>query len=145
MLNSTRRAYPMNGECNRTGGTARDRCRLLIVDDMPAIRLLLREIACAEGFEVTESWNLAHANAQLVAVRPNIVLLDRGLPDGDGLTLLDQIRALDPSINVIVVTASDERHRVQEAIARGVHRYIIKPFKPHHVRAELQRFLRLPV
>jgi len=132
----------MNGESNRIDGISDNRCKLLIVDDMPAIRMLLREIARAEGFDVTESWNLTHASSQLLAVRPDIVLLDRGLPDGDGLMLLDQIRAMDLSINVIVVTASDERHRVQEAIARGAHRYIIKPFRPHHVRAELQRFLR---
>ena len=115
--------------------------RLLIVDDMPAIRLLLREVARTAGFDVQESWNCTSAAAQLTTFRPHVVMLDIGLPDGDGMSLLDAIRAGHPSVRVIVVTAHDERDRVKDAMARGAASYIVKPFTPRHVLAELQRCL----
>jgi len=81
-----------------------DAGRILIVDDEVPIRRLLRTTLSAQRFEVLEAGNAAMALAQLKQERPDLVLLDLGLPDRDGLELLRDIRALS-EVPVIVLSS----------------------------------------
>ncbi|MGB9166098.1 MAG: response regulator, partial [Rhodomicrobium sp.] len=69
-----------------------DRTPLLVVDDEPPIRRLLRTSLGAEGFEVIEADNAEKALTAIEARKPEIVILDLGLPDQDGLDVIRSVR-----------------------------------------------------
>lgn len=114
--------------------------RVLIVDDNHVICDLLRAILQQDGFEIT---GLVHeADKVLPAVRqnpPDIVCLDLRLPDRDGLMVLPELKADFPAIHVLVVSGSDDRSDVEQAVALGAIGFIHKPFNVAQVLATMRR------
>jgi two-component system copper resistance phosphate regulon response regulator CusR len=101
---------------------------VLIVEDDPRIADFMRRGLRASGFTVewVETGNAAHE--RIVAGGIAVQILDLGLPDIDGLTLLRMLREDGTSVPTVVVTArSDPRHR-SDALALGIRTYITKPF-----------------
>lgn len=90
-------------------------------------------------------WPLTHV-ATLAAARPllqapgrfDLVLLDRGLPDGDGLQLLDEIRPRDPHLAVLVLTARDQVSDRVQGLRRGADDYLVKPFAIEELEARAE-------
>ena len=95
-----------------------DAGRILIVDDEVPIRRLLRTTLSAQRFEVVEAGNAAAALTQLQQEPPDLVLLDLGLPDRDGLDLLRDIRALS-EVPVIVLSSRDQESGKVQALDGG--------------------------
>jgi len=101
--------------------------RVLIVDDHPMVREGLRSMLSGEGVEVVgEAATAADAARTVEGARPDVVLLDVGLPDADGLTALAAIKACAPEASVLVVTMHDEPHLVRRAIEAGAAGYVLK-------------------
>jgi len=102
--------------------------RVLIVEDhevtLDALTLLFEK----DGFIVHGARSLAEASTILSAKFPSIAVLDIGLPDGNGLQLLATLKAKDPKVPVIVVTASDEERLVRQAVKLGAFCFIHKPY-----------------
>ena len=114
--------------------------RILVVDDEPQIRTVLRAYLTAEGFEVDEAGTGADA---LNALRraPDLVLLDIGLPDLSGLDVLGKIRA-GSDVYVILLTARAEEVDKLVGLSVGADDYITKPFSPREVVARVRTVLR---
>jgi DNA-binding response OmpR family regulator len=117
---------------------------VLIVDDEPQIRTVLRAYLEADGFEVAEVGTGADTLRELTRTggRPfDVVLLDIGLPDLGGLDVLQKIRATS-EVYVILVTARSEEVDKLVGLSVGADDYITKPFSPREVVARVKTVLR---
>src|SRR6201986_760762 len=115
--------------------------QVLVVDDEPHIRAVLRGYLEAEGFAVAEA---ADGEAAVGAVRrqpPDLVLLDVVLPGADGLEVLRQLRTFS-EVYVILVTARTEEVDKLVGLGVGADDYITKPFSPREVTARVKAVLR---
>ncbi|MFL5782166.1 MAG: response regulator transcription factor [Thermoleophilaceae bacterium] len=128
---------------------------LLVVEDDAATRDFLVENLVADGFSVASAGEPGEALRAIELRRPDLVLLDLLLGGGNGLTVLDQVRAadglgsrLDPDLPVVVVSARGAEVDRVRGFARGADDYLVKPFSyPElvaRVRAVLRRARRRP-
>lgn len=118
-----------------------DAAIILIVEDEPPIRRLLRTTLGAHEYRTIEAATGAEALSALRHHRPDLVLLDLGLPDIDGLQLLSQIRKLSPVPIVVLSSRGDEAAKVT-ALDTGADDYITKPFGAEELMARIRAALR---
>jgi two-component system, OmpR family, KDP operon response regulator KdpE len=115
---------------------------VLVVDDEPAIRRLLRTSLSAQGYRVLEAATGQGAMAILVRDAPEVVLLDLGLPDCDGVEVIRRMRASGSRTPIIVLSSrSDERGKVH-ALDVGADDYVTKPFGMAELVARIRTALR---
>jgi two-component system KDP operon response regulator KdpE len=115
---------------------------LLVVDDEPPIRRLLRTSLCAQGYRVLEAATGRGALDLLAREALEIVLLDLGLPDLDGLEVIRRLRASGAKVPVVVLSSrGDERGKV-EALDLGADDYVTKPFGMGELVARIRTALR---
>ncbi len=115
--------------------------RVLVVDDEPHIRTVLRSYLQADGFDVTEAADGEGAIAAIRDGRPDVVLLDVMLPGIDGLEVLRQLRVFSDAY-VILVTARTEEVDKLVGLGVGADDYVTKPFSPREVTARVKAVLR---
>jgi two-component system KDP operon response regulator KdpE len=115
--------------------------RILIVDDELAIRRLLRNTLERAGYAVAEAMNGREALAQATAHEPDAILLDLGLPDRDGLTLIPLLRKQADGV-ILVVSARDATEEKVAALDLGADDYVTKPFDTEELLARLRVALR---
>lgn len=115
--------------------------KVLVIDDDAAIRRLLRNTLERAGYVVVEAVNGRDALAQAAAHHPNAILLDLGLPDRDGLSLIPLLRADDNGV-LIVVSARDATDEKVAALDLGAEDYVTKPFDTDELLARLRVALR---
>ena len=114
---------------------------ILIIEDEPAIRRLLRTTLNAQGYQVGEAATGAEGLAAIASQAPDLVMLDLGLPDIDGLEIIRRLRS-DSSVPLIVLTArSDERTKVK-ALDLGADDIVTKPFGAEELVARVRTALR---
>ena len=101
--------------------------RLLIVDDEMAVRLPLERFFTGRGFEVVTAGTVAEGLESYRTAAADVVLLDYALPDGHGLDLLRKLRALDPSVMAILLTAHGSIDLAVQAIKDGAENFLTKP------------------
>ena len=118
-----------------------DAALILIVEDEPPIRRLLRTTLSAHDYRTIEAGSGAEALSGLRHHRPDLVLLDLGLPDMDGLQLLSQIRKLSPVPIVVLSSRGDEAGKVA-ALDTGADDYVTKPFGAEELMARIRAGLR---
>lgn len=114
--------------------------KILVVDDEMAIRRLLRASLSRSGLDVAEAANAREALHALDIDKPDLVLLDLGLPDRDGLDLIDPIKAAKAA--VLVVSARESTGEKVAALDRGADDYVTKPFDTEEVLARIRVALR---
>lgn len=114
---------------------------VLVVDDEPGIRRVLRGYLEADGFTVTEAATGAEALARLRAATVDVVLLDVMLPDLDGIEVLRRLRTFS-EVYVLLVTARTEEADTLVGLAVGADDYVTKPFSPREVVARVKAVLR---
>jgi two-component system, repressor protein LuxO len=102
--------------------------RILLVEDTETLSMVYSQALTRAGHEVTCAYSLADARAALEDFTPNLLLLDLQLPDGDGLELLDQLRADRPEVRVVVITANGSIYRAVQAMRAGAFDFLVKPF-----------------
>ena len=118
--------------------------RLLVVEDEVRIAEILRSALSRSGFTVDAVGLYSDARAALEVNPYDAVILDLGLPDGDGLALLKDMRARGNAVPVLVLTARDAvEHRVA-GLDTGADDYLIKPFAMSEVIARIKALLRRP-
>lgn len=118
---------------------------ILIVDDDPALLATLAEQLALDGeFAVTETANLADADAMLATEgsRFDLVLLDLRLPDGDGRDFCSRMRRLGLRMPVIMLTGSDSEADIVSGLDAGANDYIAKPFRLNELLARMRAQLR---
>jgi len=115
--------------------------RVLVVDDEPKIRDLVRRYLQADGFEVTEAENGPAALAVMVSDPPDLIVLDVMMPVLNGLEVLRRIR-LTSGVPVIMLTAHDEEIDKVIGLTAGADDYVTKPFGGRELAARLRAILR---
>ncbi|MBM9503288.1 response regulator transcription factor [Streptomyces sp. KK5PA1] len=116
--------------------------RILVVDDEPDLAEVLSGVLEYEGWQVRTAGDVAGAVAEARAFRPDAVVLDVMLPDGDGLSVLKQLRAEQPEVCVLFLTARDSVEDRIAGITAGGDDYVTKPFSLEEVLARLRGLLR---
>ncbi len=115
--------------------------RILVVDDEEAIRLGLSEILGEEGYEVATAESADKALATLQDVVVDVVCSDVRMPGMDGLELLGRIKEEHPEIEVIIITGYATVSSAVDAVKKGAHDYLSKPFELDEVRITVSQAL----
>jgi two-component system KDP operon response regulator KdpE len=115
--------------------------RVLVVDDERAIRRFLRASLTAHGFVVFEASTGQEALAAVIGDRPDLVLLDLGLPDLDGVEVTRQLREWT-QIPIIVLSVREEESTKIEALDAGADDYLTKPFYMGELLARIRVAMR---
>ena len=114
---------------------------VLVVEDDEAIRSAVRRGLTERGHAVATAATGMSGLEQVLADRPQVVLLDLGLPDVDGLALISMIRATS-QVPIIVITARDDDPTMVKALDSGADDYVVKPFGTDQVAARIRAVLR---
>ena len=114
---------------------------ILVVEDDPGIRTALIHALEDHGLAVASTSAGLPALELVVHDRPDVVLLDLGLPDVDGLQVLKMIRGVS-DVPVIVITAQDDGPTIVSALDAGADDYVVKPFGPDQIAARIRAVLR---
>jgi two-component system, OmpR family, KDP operon response regulator KdpE len=114
---------------------------VLVVDDEPPIRRLLRTSLTAQGYRIVEAGDAAAALVEIRNHEPDIVILDLGLPDADGLSVIETVRQSSAVPIIVLSSRGDERGKV-EALDLGADDYLTKPFGMAELVARIRAALR---
>jgi two-component system, OmpR family, KDP operon response regulator KdpE len=117
------------------------RTTILIVDDEPAIRRLLRTSLTAQSFAVVEAENAKAAVAAVARDKPDLAILDLGLPDMDGIELIRRLR-VSGDLPILVLSVRDDERGKVAALDLGADDYITKPFGTEELIARVRTALR---
>jgi DNA-binding response OmpR family regulator len=112
---------------------------VLIVDDDVDILTALHDLLEHDGFLVTAVSTCRDALTEVRTANFAAVLLDIGLPDGDGLAILETIQAVTPTLPVIVLTAFTSQDYRAKSLSRGAFSYLTKPYNRDEIRAVVRR------
>lgn len=112
---------------------------ILIVDDEPQARNLIKDIVTEEGYTTLEAENMVDAQRQIDSGLADIALLDVQLPDGNGLALLERLTREQPSVACIVMTAYNDIEIVIEAMQNGAKDFLTKPIRLERLLKALTR------
>lgn len=118
--------------------------KVLVIDDEPHIRRLLRTTLTRAGYRVAEAVDAREAMSVLMIEKPDVILLDLGLPDRDGLELVPLIRRQWPA-PLIVVSARDDTEQKVTALDLGADDYVTKPFDTEELLARIRSSVRRQV
>ncbi len=114
---------------------------VLVVEDDPAIRSAVQRAMTDRGHAVAVASTGMAGLETLLQGGPDVVLLDLGLPDIDGMTLISMIRAAS-AVPIVVVTARDDDASIVQALDAGADDYVVKPFGADQVSARVRAVLR---
>jgi two-component system, OmpR family, KDP operon response regulator KdpE len=117
------------------------RIRALVVDDEPAILRLLRPVLEANNYEFTSAGTIAEAIKRIATGSPDIVVLDIGLPDGDGKDVIREVRQWS-DVPIIILSAQDREAEKIDALDLGADDFVNKPFGVGELLARLRTALR---
>jgi two-component system KDP operon response regulator KdpE len=114
---------------------------ILVVDDEPQIRRFLRTSLAAQGYEVLEAENGMDALDTVRQFKPDLMILDLGLPDIDGIEVIARVRG-QSAVPIIVLSSRDDEHVKVKALDLGADDYITKPFGMEELTARVRAALR---
>lgn len=115
--------------------------QVLVVEDEPHIRTVLRVLLQAGGYRVVEAETSARGDVEARSHKPDLLLVDLGLPDGDGLHLIRRVRAWSP-VPIIVLSARTAEAQKVAALDAGADDYVTKPFSAPELLARVRAGLR---
>lgn len=118
--------------------------RILIVDDASFMRTVLKDIIKSNGLasEILEATDGVEAVKLYLTAKPDLVTMDITMPRADGLQALRAILKINPRAKVVMITAAEEKHLVQDAMKIGARDYVVKPFDRSNVSLVLNKVLR---
>ncbi|MBN7818400.1 response regulator [Bowmanella yangjiangensis] len=115
--------------------------KILVIDDEPQIQRFMRISLTAEHFCYLEALTAAQGMQQMQEQEPHLVILDLGLPDKDGFSLLTELRQIS-QVPVLVLTARDEEEEKVRLLEGGANDYLSKPFGIKELIARIRVLLR---
>lgn len=124
------------------GGAAK--MRILLIEDELDMARLIGALVAREGFVVDQGRSLDDAIMAAKSSPYDLILLDRRLPDGDGLSLLPSLRRMQPGVRVIMLTALDALNERVSGLDAGADDYLTKPFEEEELVARIRACLRRP-
>src|SRR4051794_28740254 len=130
-------------------GMTDDPATLLLVEDDPLVRTFLADNLTADRYGVLLAEGLHDATRVLHHKRPDLAIVDLGLPDGSGLELVRRVREadgvasrLDPSLPIVILSGRASEHDRVRAFEQGVDDYVVKPFAYAELRLRIRAVLR---
>jgi DNA-binding response OmpR family regulator len=111
---------------------------ILVVDDERDLCNLLTLICRRKNFTVSCAFSLQDAKIQIETF-PKLMFLDNNLPDGEGLEMIEQLKALSPFTKIVFITASSDLKIKEQAFTRGADYFLAKPFQLQGVREILSQ------
>jgi len=118
-----------------------NRYKLLLVEDDATVRNFVKTVLEANGYQLLTAQNCAQGIMMCASHMPDLVILDLGLPDRDGLEFIREIRQGNPVPIVVLSARNDESDKV-EALDLGANDYVTKPFGTEELMARLRAALR---
>jgi two-component system KDP operon response regulator KdpE len=115
--------------------------QVLVIEDDAGIRAVLRVLLAAEGYRCIEADTAVRAEIEARSHKPDLLLIDLGLPDGDGLKVIRRVRAWSP-VPIVVLSARTMEEQKVAALDAGADDYIAKPFSAPELLARLRAALR---
>ena len=115
--------------------------KILLVEDDPALRDALEELLLREGYDVVKAANARSAGASVCSAI-DLIMLDVGLPDGDGVSLCRQWRDEGVQTPILFLTAKDEELDVVRGLDAGGNDYVTKPFRMQELLSRIRALLR---
>jgi len=115
--------------------------QVLVVEDEPGIRRVLRVLLEAERYRVVEAETAARADSEARTHKPDLLIVDLGLPDGDGLDVIRRVRAWSP-VPIVVLSARTLEDQKVAALDAGADDYVTKPFGAQELLARMRAALR---
>ena len=116
--------------------------KVLIVDDAAFMRMMLKDILTKNDFEVVaEAENGKAGVAAFQKYKPDIITMDITMPEMNGIDAVKSIKAIDPNVKVVMVSAMGQQPMVIEAIQAGANDFIVKPFQPERVIEAITKVL----
>ena len=115
--------------------------RILVVEDDREIRAMMQSSLSVEGFEVQTAVSMSEASALLRHALPDVMVLDLGLPDGDGVELVHEVRK-QHSLPILVVSARHQEAQKIQLLDAGADDYLTKPFSVSELLARIRVALR---
>ena len=115
--------------------------KILLVEDDSALRGALEELLCREGYDVIKSSNVSSARSAMNS-EVDLLMLDVGLPDGDGVSLCRQWRDEGVQTPILFLTAKDEELDVVRGLDAGGNDYVTKPFRMQELLSRIRALLR---
>ena len=115
--------------------------KILIIEDDHSLRSFMRVLLSAQNYTVIEANDGKQGITQALVNQPNVIILDLGLPDMDGLSIISQIRE-HVSASIIVVSARDKENDKITALDNGADDYLTKPFNAQELLARIRVGLR---
>jgi len=116
--------------------------RVLVIEDEPAIRRFLRTSLKVEGYDVIEAESGEAALREITRREPDLVVLDLGLPDIDGLDIIRKVRGSGSVLPIVVLTSRVDEAGKVEALDLGADDYVTKPFGVDELLARMRAALR---
>jgi DNA-binding NtrC family response regulator len=129
---------PVVGHWGQFAPSAR---KVLVVDDEAVVVNSIRKILARKGFAVEEAFTCKDALAQVFSHNYDLVLLDMKMSDGNGMDVLQRIKAKRPDLRVVIVTGYASIDTAVEAIQKGASDYMPKPFTPDELYTVTNRVL----
>ena len=118
--------------------------RILIVDDASFMRTVLKDIIRSNGLasEILEAADGVEGVKLYQKGKPDLVTMDINMPRADGIQALRAILKINPRAKVVMITAVEEKHMVQDAMKIGARDYVVKPFDRSNVPLILNKVMR---
>jgi two-component system, OmpR family, KDP operon response regulator KdpE len=116
--------------------------RVLVVDDEPHMRRVIRATLTARGYSVDEFRNGEEAVTAVRDQPPGLVLMDINMPGIGGIEACRRIRALDPTVGIVMITVRETEDDTVEALEAGADDYLIKPFRVRELLARISALIR---
>jgi two-component system, cell cycle response regulator DivK len=117
--------------------------RILVVEDQPDDRQIIRDVLAGTDYEITEAEDGEHALAAVAKERPDLILMEIQLPSMDGYEAMRRIRT-DPallSVPIIAVSSYAPSEEQQKAWAAGCDDFVPKPYSPHQLLEKIRQYL----
>jgi two-component system, OmpR family, KDP operon response regulator KdpE len=117
--------------------------KILVIEDDADIRKLLKHHLESEGHDAAFAWDAVTALTVARKVEPDLIILDLGLPGGDGWVVMERLRTLAPfaMIPIVVVSAQPAAPNAERALAAGANAFIEKPFDAANLLAAVRETL----
>ena len=113
----------------------------MVVDDDPFMRINYKRMLVENGFDVAEAANGVEAISVYEDFQPDMVLMDINMPEMDGLAALKEIKKMDPSAKVAMLTAMGQQALVMEAFKTGAMDFVIKPVDEQQILGVIEKAL----
>ena len=115
--------------------------KVLIIDDSPLLRMMLKDALVKEGNQVFEAGTIDEAFEIYLQAKPDLVMKDLFMPNSNGIEVIRNFKKLNPQVKIIVCSTESQRALIYDAIKAGARDFLIKPFNQEQVSQTIKRLM----